>query len=145
MDDSIEFFFSMAEMYEESDNGYTTDCDTESDSGSESPAKQPLQKKTKYTGAFKYKTQFNKDWIRDYPFISPVHYNPNGFRCMKNLSCAHQGVSDVKAHVATCSHQSKAKQMATQSRINFTSDPLADKVCLRYIHVLYISTTCSRY
>ena len=89
-------------------------------------------KKSKYTGAYKYKTKFSADWKKSWQFISSVPGNPHQFRCnicAKVLSCAHQGVADVKAHIAKQSHQTLAKQSQTQSQLSFSSsDTLRDKV-----------------
>lgn len=92
----------------------------------------PLPKKAKFSGAFKYKTKYSKDWERKWPFLSPISHNPYRFRCnvcSKELSCGHQGASDVKDHVLTKSHQKLAAQMTTQSKLSFKEvDPLHDRV-----------------
>ena len=89
-------------------------------------------KKTKLTGAFRYKTSFCEEWKKTWPFVSSVPGNPYSFRCNvcdKKLSCGHQGAADVKDHVATQSHQKLAKLLATQPKLSFpAADPLQDKV-----------------
>lgn len=88
----------------------------------------------KFKGASTYKTKYNKEWEKTYPFIRPVHDDPHSFRCsvcMKNLSCAHQGIADVKSHSKAASHQKISKNMASQPKLSFsTSDPLTDKVTM---------------
>ena len=106
-----------------------SDCATDSDCELAEPA---AKKKTKFTGSFLYKTKFSEEWKKTWPFVSAVPGNPHQFRCnvcAKNLSCGHQGVADVKDHIASQSHQKLAKTLATQPRLTFTSaDPLQDKV-----------------
>ncbi|XP_078739860.1 uncharacterized protein LOC144953175 [Lampetra fluviatilis] len=72
-----------------------------------SAAGQPPAKKTKFTGAHRYRTKFNADWTSRYPFISAVRGEPCLYRCgvcAKVLSCAHQGETDVRRHVGSDSH-----------------------------------------
>ena len=89
-------------------------------------------KKTKLAGTFRYSTSFSAEWRKTWAFVSAVPGNPNCFRCNvgnKKLSCAHQGVSDVKDHVATQGHQKLAKTLVTQPKLSFPSaDPLRDNV-----------------
>lgn len=100
------------------------------DSGSEIP--RGVVKKRKFTGAFQYKTSFKDEWKKTWPFILPVPGLPYFFRCQvcdKNLSCGHQGVSDVKDHIATQKHQLLANSLSTQGKLPFAPvDPLQDKV-----------------
>ena len=107
-----------------------SDCATDSDCESAEPAAK--KKKTKFTGSFLYKTKFSEEWKKTWPFVSAVPGSPHKFRCnvcAKNLSCGHQGVADVKDHIASQSHQKLAKTLATQPRLTFTSaDPLQDKI-----------------
>ena len=92
---------------------------------------EPVTKKAKYTGAYKYKTKFSESWKWTWPFISSVACDPYRFRCNlcdKSLSCGHQGIADVKDHIATQSHQKLAKSMESQQKLCFTSNSLKDKV-----------------
>ena len=93
---------------------------------------EPFPKRVRFCGAFQYKTKFNKDWQRKWPFVLPVPGSPHSFKCSvcsKTLSCGHQGVADVRDHISTRSHLLLAKGMATQSRLSFApSNQLADKV-----------------
>ena len=52
------------------------------------------EKRTKFTGAAIYKTKFNKNWTKKYPFLSAVETDPSSYRCnicSRILSCSHQG------------------------------------------------------
>ena len=85
-------------------------------SDSESSGNELLPKKRKLSGAFQYKTKFNKEWQKSWP-VSPVPGDPHSFKCnvcTKNLSCGHQGVADIKDHCATKSHLKLAKGMSSQ-------------------------------
>ena len=79
-----------------------------------------------------YKTSFSEEWRKTWPFLKSVPGDSHSFRCTicdKKLSCGHQGISDVKDHVATQSHQKLAKVLATQPKISYPSAaPLQDKV-----------------
>ena len=79
-------------------------------------------KKTKYTGAFKYKTKFSPDWKKTWPFLSSLAGNPHQFRCnicAKVLGCVHQGIAYVKGHIAKQSHQRLAKESSSQTNLSF--------------------------
>ena len=96
---------------------------------------EPTPAKRSRLGAFKYKTRYSKDWERKWPFLAPVPHDPHRFRCnvcSKDLSCGHQGASDVKDHVLTKTHQKLTAQMTTQSTLAFkpakAADLLNDKV-----------------
>lgn len=74
---------------------------------SDADGERPAPKRTKFTGAFKYKTKFCMEWKKKWPFIDSVRGDPYSFRCTvcsKNLSCGHQGSTDVRDHVATKRH-----------------------------------------
>lgn len=117
----------LAAMDSESGSEYETDRDAISDSEGlgAGPSKRPK--------LMKYKTSFSQEWKKTWPFLTSVPGKPHFFRCNvcdKKLSCAHQGVSDVKDHIATKSHQRLAKALETQPKLPFgrSSDPLQDKV-----------------
>ena len=91
------------------------------------------RKRKRVCEAFQYKSRFKNEWKKQWPFISSVSGSPYCFRCNvcnKELSCSHQGVKDIKDHIATQKHQQLAKSLPTQQRLNFMSaaDPLQDKV-----------------
>ena len=77
-------------------------------SDSECSIVEPVVKKAKFTGAFKYKTKSSEAWKWTWPFISSVARDPHCFKCDKTLSCGHQGIADVKDHKATQNHQKLA-------------------------------------
>ena len=106
-----------------------------SSSDSECSVVEPVVKKVKCTGAFKYKTKFSEAWKQTWPFISSVACDPHCFKynlCDKTLSSGHQEIADVKDHIATQSHQKLAKSMKSQQKLHFTSNPLKDKICCSY-------------
>lgn len=96
----------------------------------------PPPKKTKFSGAFIYKTRYSKDWQKKWPFVTSVPGDQHSFRCTlcsKNLKCGHQGAADVSHHIATKGHQQIAKGLATQSKITFQTPTLTkDKVTKLY-------------
>lgn len=108
------------------------------DSGEEQPpAKKPRSAagKNVVRGAAYYKTKFNKEWMKKYPYIQVVKSDPHSFLCTicnKKISCKHQGETDVTRHIAGVAHTCLAQQMESQSRLTFplTSSPLAMKVSL---------------
>ena len=80
----------------------------------------PHEKRTKFTGAAIYKTKFNKDWVKKYPFVSAVQTDPSSYRCnicCRILSCSHQGESDVKRHIASNNHVQLVKVQSKQPTI----------------------------
>ena len=77
------------------------------------------KKRTKLAGAATYKTKFNKDSVKKYPFISAVEKEPSSHRCnicCQILSCSHQGESDVK-HIASSNHMKLVKVQSKQPTI----------------------------
>ena len=111
-----------------------TDYDTDPDEATTSCAKRRKvsEKKSKYLGAFKYKTSFNKEWTKTWPFIAAVVGDPYKVRCNvcdKTVSIAHQGAADIRSHIQSQAHTKLAKVAATQPRLVFPSTSgLADKV-----------------
>lgn len=109
-----------------------SDSNTMSDSEDESTLSEPPPKK-KFTGASKYGTKYSSEWKKLWPFILPVPDSQYKFQCsicMKYLSCKHQGVADVKQHIATTGHQKTAQTMASQATLSLhrSSDPIHEKV-----------------
>ena len=91
-------------------------------------------KKSKYTGSFLYKTHFSNTWTQQWPCIVAIPGTPTKFRCTacnRALSCAKQGIKDVKDHLETKAHQNNAKQLQKQptlfQTIAFTQNDI-DKV-----------------
>lgn len=74
-------------------------------------------KKSKYTGSFLYKSSFSSTWTQQWPCIIAVPGMPSKFRCTacnRDLSCAKQGIKDVKDHLNTKAHQTHAKELQKQ-------------------------------
>ena len=83
----------------------------------------PRPKKPKsLCGAAAYGTKYNKDWESKFPFISRGKidsvYSFYCKVCQKDISCRHQGVSDVKRHEQCRSHISLLKSMESNSRLD---------------------------
>ena len=92
----------------------------DSNEANEEVEERPQEKQTKFTGAAIYKTKFNKDWVKKYPFISGVEKDTSSYRCnicCRILSCSHQGEPDVKHHVASNSHGQLVKVQSKQPAI----------------------------
>ena len=88
----------------------------------EESARPPIHKKAEFAGSFKYKWSFSHEWKKVWPFVSAVPGSAHVFRCdvcWKNLSCAHQGASGVKEHVATKTHQRMAKATEKEPKLAF--------------------------
>ena len=117
-------------------SGSDGDCDDEPGPSVAKKAKNKL----KYSGAYKYKSSFCKDWTKTWSFITAVPGDQHSFQCTlcsKTLSCSHQGISDVKTHIAGKTHQGIGSQMSKQSQLSFASrtDPLSDKVSWLFIKI----------
>ena len=127
--------FNMAsgsDYYPAADDG---ESDSDSVTATGSPKRQRLLtrgERSKYSGAFKYKTKFNKQWTKTWPFIASIPENPYLARCnvcAKSISIAHQGAADIRSHIQSQSHSKLAKVTATQPRLTFPSSGChADKV-----------------
>lgn len=106
-----------------------TDCDSNSESDS---GKCTMPKRSKYSGSFKYKTKFSKEWMKTWPFISGVHGSPYHFRCnlcAKTIYCGHQGSAQVRDHASCQGHIKQAKAAEMQPKLSFQqASPLDDKV-----------------
>lgn len=59
-------------------SGREEDLNEDTDS---SECDEPPTKRTKFSGAFQYKTKFNKDWQKDWPFVSSVPGQSHSFKC----------------------------------------------------------------
>ena len=97
-----------------------------------SPKRRRMMEKSKYSGAFMYKTKFSKEWTKTWPFISAVPGDPFIARsnvCAKSVTISHQGAADIRSHVRSQSHTEIAKAAATQSKLSFAlPNPLAERV-----------------
>ena len=109
----------------------------------------PAQKRARYlSSAAKYDSKFNAGWQLDYPFASPRHvdklYSSYSSVCMKDVSCRHQGVADLKRHEKSVSHTSKVQ--AVQSSSRWRGWDLSQSVVHsihRYINSLWMPITLS--
>ena len=116
--------------------GTESDGDTDPDEAKTNRAKRRKvgEKSSKYLGAFKYKTSFNKEWTKTWPFIAAVVGDPYKVRCNvcdKTVRIDHQGAADIRSHIQSQAHTKLAKVAATQPRLVFPSTSgLADKVRL---------------
>ena len=84
----------------------------------------PAPKKPKsLSGAAKYGSKFNPEWQSEYPFASPGHidkvYSFFCSVCMKDVSCSHQGVTDLKRHEKSAGHTSKVQGSSRLDRMGF--------------------------
>ena len=101
------------------------------DDQSSGPELESRPKRARFLGAYKYKSKFSKDWTKTWTFIVSMPHDPFSFRCTvccKTLSCAHQGITDVRSHIAGKNHQRLSREIETQTQLSFRPDPLADKV-----------------
>ena len=94
----------------------------------------------KWTGAATYKTKYNKEWQKKWPFVTSVKGDPHSFRCtacLRVISCAHMGERDIIRHAESEHHKKNSKSLEQIQRINFkpgtSSLPLQDKICLHLI------------
>lgn len=101
-----------------------------------SPKREKVTKR-KLSGAATYSSSYNKQWEEKYP-ISPGR-TAQEFRCnvcLCNVSCAHQGESDVKRHCEGANHIKRQKAIEnTRSLATFgftkATDPLREQVGTR--------------
>ena len=96
----------------------------------ESPVKEITGKEKK--GAGKYDCTFKKDWTKEWSFITAAN-DPHSFHCVicaRDVSCKHQGRTDVVRHIKKDIHQNNTKRHEGQNKLQFCSkqDPLAEKV-----------------
>ena len=83
----------------------------------------PAPKRPKsLSGAAKYGSKFNPDWQSEYPFASPGRvdevYSFYCSVCIKDVSCSHQGVADLKRHEKSAGHTSKIQAVHSSSRLD---------------------------
>ena len=111
-------------------------CDSDSDcTDTESVDNGPFAntaKKSKLSGAAKYKSTYRKEWAIKYNWLSSIRGDKSSFRCnvcAKNVSCAHQGETDVTRHMNTKAHQALATALVKQPTLNMKqANPLAEKI-----------------
>ena len=106
------------------------------------PAKrQKLDPKGKNkAGAAVYKSKFQAQWQKKYPFLTPVAHDTSKFHCgvcNKDNSCAHQGETDVVRHIKSTQHTKAVKAMKHTQKLSFLPRSeallLKEKVILNYV------------
>ena len=93
----------------------------------------PSKKAKKQLGAGSYKTKFNKEWTKEYPFIQASTNSIYKFyctMCSRDVSCGHMGRADVERHIGKTMHKMNVKALHRQRTLNFApaSSPINDKV-----------------
>lgn len=100
------------------------------------PRKDDPIKKTKYMGSFMYNAHFSTTWTQQWPYIVPSSKSTSHFYCTicnRTLSCAKQGVRDVRVHLETMLHSNNAKKSKTQMTLHqacASSQNAEEKVCI---------------
>lgn len=84
-------------------------------------------------GAGSYHCGFKKAWSKEWTFITAAN-GTHSFHCAicnRNVSCKHQGRTDVERHIRSALHEANTKTAEGQCRLPFFSkqDPIAEKVC----------------
>ena len=76
-----------------------------------------LRPKKKLSGSATYNCKYDPLWKKSYPCIKEVKNDSHMFYCtcsLKNLSCKHVGIGDVKRHIQGASHDKASKGMEMQ-------------------------------
>ena len=107
-----------------------------------------MAKKSKLSGAAKYKSTYRKEWATKYNWLSSIRGDKSSFRCnvcAKNVSCAHQGETDVTRHMNTKAHQALATALVKQPTLNMKqANPLAEKITRAEVKMVMCSTHSSQ-
>ena len=88
----------------------------------------------KKSGAKFYKTKFDHQWTKEWPFIKMGKYQFHFLCavCNKHMSCSHQWLFDMKRHVQASSHQAAYKDCIDEKQSSVSSflatDPIQEKV-----------------
>lgn len=115
--------------------------DPASTSATTSKMKGKTTNSTKYTGSFKYKTRFQPEWTKEWPFIRSAPGKESFFTCTvckKEVSCAHQGKKDVQRHNESATHIKFASALNKQPKLNFfqSQDDKVIKSEVKFTHLL---------
>ena len=118
----------------------------ESDADDENPGPSTSKKQkmsAKSVGAAKYRTKFQKEWLKVYPFVQEVKDNPHKFLCnicMRQVACDHQGKHDIERHMEKAMHQANVKQMKGQTTLGFQveSSPINEQVIRAEVKVAHM-------
>ena len=124
----------------------SVDQDVESDADDENPGPSTSKKQkmsAKSVGATKYRTKFQKEWLKVYPFVQEVKDNPHKFLCnicMRQVACDHQGKHDIERHMEKAMHQANVKQMKGQTTLGFQveSSPINEQVIRAEVKVAHM-------
>ncbi|KAL5503193.1 hypothetical protein EMCRGX_G010106 [Ephydatia muelleri] len=124
----------------------SVDQDVESDADDENPGPSTSKKQkmsAKSVGAAKYRTKFQKEWLKVYPFVQEVKDNPHKFLCnicMRQVACDHQGKHDIERHMEKAMHQANVKQMKGQTTLGFQveSSPINEQVIRAEVKVAHM-------
>jgi len=105
------------------EQGGDTSEEEESDTDVVPAKRQKLDPKgKKKAGAAVYKSKFQVQWQKKYPFLSPVARDASMFHCgvcNKDNSCAHQGETDVVRHIKSAQHTKAVKAMKHTQKLSF--------------------------
>ena len=125
---SIDLCSSGSSSSSTEDNSEVSDDGVESEELNPKPSKEAK----KQSGAGLYKTKFNKEWTKEYPFIQASINNIYKFyctMCSRDVCCGRMGRADVERHIGKVMHKKNVKSLHCQQRLNFaTSSPINDKV-----------------
>lgn len=133
----------MAEFISDQHSLVTVASASSDDGDSESgESVEPSSKKVKITktkGAARYRTKFNREWTRTYPFIKEVRGDVYSFLCTicrRQVGCSHQGRRDVERHIEKTMHKENVKATKSQSRFQPVQSTLTEKVIINHIRYL---------
>ena len=96
----------------------SSSSDSESDHTDKTP---PPKKRKAGKGAATYWTKYNPQWQEEFPFVSKCQNDQYNFHCsvcQKDVSCRHQGVSDLKRHEKLASHQKMTLATKSSARLD---------------------------
>ena len=95
-----------------------SDADGYNSETEEPRSKRPKKEFSGNRGAACYKTKFNKEWTKIYPFIwkGDDEYK---FLCTICGQQAHMGRGDLERHISKPMHVANAKGMKSQATLNF--------------------------
>ena len=117
-----------------SDSKLENDCNSPESPGPSTSKQNPKSSRT-HGEAAKYRSKFNTNWKKQYPFIDKVRAGKHSFYCTickGNVKCGHMGLSDVQRHVTMSMHQRYAKDARWQTTLSFQSlsSPVTEEVNL---------------
>lgn len=82
----------------------------------------PPYKRSRLAGAATYETKYNNSWSSVFPFIAEGQQDPvHSFFCKvckKDISCSHQGITDVRRHEKSKVHVNNLCAVSRNSRLS---------------------------